>query len=251
MSMTQKEFKKIAQLLNRVYKELEMDALAQGVSPLSTDYDAMQADARERVLTKMGFTLDEYREAKNQIMEEAKDVTLQEVKLIMDELRSIPQLKMEDVQRLAKDAAEKVAEEVAQKYIVPPQITNQIIKETTVEKPITIETIREVKIIEEYDATYLEEQIVAVRKKLQELKIPPPYDDSKIREFVKNYFSENFEKNINLLGMPNFRQLAIGLRQDIDIRVVGDSDNKSIPKLTVGYTEPVSPKLYDLWYDLN
>jgi hypothetical protein len=51
--------------------------------------------------------------------------------------------------------------------------------------------------------------------------------------------------------MLDFRKMGMGLRQDIDERVIGSSDNRTVPKLTVGYTAPTNPKLYDLWYDLN
>jgi hypothetical protein len=244
-----KDFKKIGRLLKQIYEELETQALKEGVNLLSPEYEELVNKARLAVLEKAGFTLEEYRTIKEQVsgidkagtlgvMQDTQkklDATLSTIKEVQD--RHIP----------TKEEITAIAREVAKEFIKPPEIINKIVDRVTIEKPQIIKET--VKVREEYDATPLKKELQNLEKKVE--SIPPLPDLKKFREEITNEFSENFENNINALGMLDFRKMGMGLRQDIDERVIGSSDNRTVPKLTVGYTAPTNPKLYDLWYDLN
>lgn len=214
--MTTQQFKKLGRLLKQVYAELEAEALKEGVSTLSPEYDILITKAREKVLESQGFTLQEYREAKAKVagfsqadlVEETEKIdekistkVVEEVNRIIERVNKLEQKHIPDEAEIAQ-----ISHEVSKEYIVPPQITNQIVKETIIEQPITVK--------EEYDDSEL-------KKLLSE--IPKPYDDTAIKEYFHNYFNENFKKNIDMLGMPDFRKLAMGLRGDID-RISNASD---------------------------
>jgi len=211
------EFKKIARLLKEVYQEIEKEALKEGINILSPEYDQLIAKARERVLENAGFTLQQYREAK------AKVAGFSQADYVDSIEQSVSKFKeLEDRHIPTKEEIEAIAEQVAKKYIVPPKITNQIVKEYTIEKPKIVETTRIINTKEKYNAKPLEEKIDKVSKKLDAIKIPDLSEDT-LKEKITNYFSENFEKNINTLGMPDFRKLAMGLQAQIDALGTGGS----------------------------
>lgn len=237
--MTIQEWKQIARLLKTVYQELEKECIEAGISLLSPEYTTLMDKARLKVLEQAGYTLEEYRSIKEQVEGVDKAGTL----AVMQET----QKKLEEVSDRHIPTTEEImaiAHEVAQQYIVPPVVTNQIIKETTIEKPITLETVRVIEKKEKYDDSKLREMIKQVEEKIPTFTT---YDDTELRELIVNHFSENFAKNIDMLGMPNFRQLATGLRADIDERIIGVNTNK----LTVSATAPSNPQLNQLWLDVS
>jgi hypothetical protein len=203
--MTTSEFKKVARLLKEAYKELEADAFDVGVDIFSDEYQRAQDVVRQAVLDKLGFTLEEYREAKELISRPKKEE-------IKDELQKIVN---KDISPLILTG--KQVEEIASRVVKPPQIINKIIKETVVEKPQIIkETIIE-KSVEStnYDDERLQERLNSVSKRLDELSNSAP-DMVKLKTELENYLSANLEYNIDILGMPNFRKLAMGLQGQID-----------------------------------
>lgn len=204
-----KEFKKIARILKQVYAELEMEALKRGVNLVSDEYELMMADARTAVLSRFGFTIEEYRLAKSQVEEERRSAMpkYEELKQQVDSI-VVP----------TKEEIAQIAREVAQEFIVPPVVTNQIVKETTVEQPRILETVREITKVErvEYNDKPLKKEIARVEGKVNDIKIPPPIDTDELKEEMRNEFAENFKHNIDALGMPDFRKLGMGLQQQID-----------------------------------
>lgn len=211
--MTIAQWKKIARLLKKVYEEIEKEAIEEGFDLLSPEYTELVDKARLAVLEKHGFTLEEYREVKEQVTGIDKAGTLavmQDTQKKLEEVggRHIP----------TSEEITEIAERVAQKYVVPPQITNQIVKEYTIEKPKIIETVRQInKITKElYDDTQINKEIKRILQQIDELKVAEPLDIPKLREELQNDFRVFFESNINILDMPNFRKLAMGLQAQID-----------------------------------
>ncbi len=200
-----KDFKKVARLLKEIYKEIEEEANKNGMDIFSTEYEELISKAREVVLEKMGFTLEEYREAKRNVVSEQKEELgelLQEAKTIIDKVSNIkiptPEEIEETVNRLAKEHIKEVV------------VTRETIKE--IEKPIFVtETIIQKG---EYDDSKLHEELQKVNKKFEDL--PEPIDVEKIKEETLTEFGKMFEDKINILGMPDFRKLAMGLKQQID-----------------------------------
>jgi hypothetical protein len=62
--MTTAEFKRVGRLLKEVYAELEKEALQDGIDIFSEEFRTVRDQLRLEVLKRLGFTLEEYREAK-------------------------------------------------------------------------------------------------------------------------------------------------------------------------------------------
>ncbi len=217
--MTSKDFKKVARILKEVYSEIEKQALSEGVDIFSEEYKTLIDKARESVLAKTGFTLEEYRTIKDSYTLANKQKVNQQIETLntkIEDIKSIPPpviLTVEDIK--------SIAHEVAKEYIKPPQITNQIVKEITkevkIEQPKIIETIKVTR--ETYDAKPIEKKLSKLEEKIDNIKIPEipkPLNINKLKTELKSEWNKDLKENINTLGMPDFRKLAMGLRTDID-----------------------------------
>lgn len=224
--MTIPEFKKIARLLKQAYFELEQELLKDGLTTLSSEFQQAQMVIRETILKNHGFTLEEYRTIKDKIMSDRKtkrQANKEEGNISLDlvgaakakliEFTGIKVLSKEEINEIAR----RIAEEVAKKYIKPPQIINKIVKEITVEKPTIVKETKIEKKTEQYDDKPLQDALKSLQKRVDELPSTP--DHTWLKNELKNdfnAFTENFERNIDILGMPDFRKLAMGLQGQID-----------------------------------
>ena len=206
--MDSKTFKKIARLLKEAWKELEVDALKSGIDIFGEEYKSVQDKIRIKILEKFGYTLEEYQAAKELVSPTKK------VEEAIDEVtQSVANLDIPTIEKM---------EEIAQKYVVPPVVTNQIVEKTTetkiVEKPTIVkETVIQNNITkEEYNDGYIMAQLGYLQDRVDQIKIAEPIDIPKLKEELNNDFAIFFEKNINTLGMPDFRKLAMGLQAQID-----------------------------------
>lgn len=215
--MTTKEFKTIARLLKQAYKELEIEAVKEGVDLLSPEYQEMMSVVRETLLSNHGFTLEEYRTAKAEVEGISSVGVYEEVKKLKSKTKEIDDKHIPSEKEII-DIAEDVAERIAKKYIKEPVIINKIVKE--IEQPKIIkETIKELdkKVLEELDKDLFQLQTLALdtKDKLDKLKIPEEIDleelEKNILEKVNHDFDVSFKKNIDIMGMPDFRKLAMGL----------------------------------------
>jgi len=208
--MTNSEFKKVGRLLKELYKELEAEALKGGVDIFGDEYQILQARVRLALLVKMGFTLEEYVEARDRTVNEQKA----ERKREMNDLKSSVS-KTEQKIPTVNDMAE-----IAKAYIKAPVITNntinKIVKEITVKQPIHTKETNTIIEREEYDDRYLMAEIGSLNERLESIKMPEDFDKEGFKKEITNLFGELFEHNINTLGMPNFRKLAMGLQDQLD-----------------------------------
>src|SRR3990167_6264736 len=119
--MTTQELKKIMRLLKEAYKEMEEEALAKDIDIFSDEYKQIIDKARIIILEKLGFTLEQYREAKDKygivknLDKEAQETTSKRITDLLD--THIP-----DIEEI-----EDISNKVSKKYIKPPQVTNQIV----------------------------------------------------------------------------------------------------------------------------
>lgn len=215
--MTTSEFKKVARLLKDSYKELEKEALDEGIDIFSEEFKTLQDALREKILSGAGFTLEEYRSIKDSLAKEGvRSVIANEVMPAIQATKN----QVEEVAKLIQTPEEiaQIAHEVAKTYIKPPQITNQIVKETIVEKPTIVKETKVEQIVNNlpFDSKPIETGLEALSKRVDGIKIPEPVDVEKLKEDLKGHFGKAFEKNINVLGMPDFRKLAMGLQGQID-----------------------------------
>lgn len=220
--MTTAEFKKIARLLKQVYSELEKEASEAGISTLSPEYDQLVATARERVLENAGYTLQEYREAKAKVVGFSQADLVDSVEQRDSKLTELDNRHIPNEDEIAS-IAERVAEKVAKKYIVPPQIINKIVDRETIKKPTIIkETVKET-INVPFDPNPLLAEIGSLNERLENIK-PEPIDIEAIKSDLKLDFNKELKHNIDMLGMPDFRKLAMGLQSQIDsIDITGGS----------------------------
>lgn len=211
--MTIPEFKRIARLLKTVYKEIETQVVSEGIDSFSPEYKQLIDTTREALLKKNGFTLDEYIAIKNQLEGERKTKRKQSVQATVAEM-------LNQIHTPTTEEITSIAHDVAKQYVVPPvvthNVTNQILKETTIEKPTIVKetTVQTVNV--PFNEQPLQEKLGALSKRVDEIKIQEPFDPTALKEELRNDFGDNFERNINMYDMPNFRKLAMGLREDID-----------------------------------
>lgn len=210
--MTISEFKTVGRLLKEVYSELEKEAINNGISLLSPMYETMRNNARDTVLTNNGFTLDEYKKAKFEI----SDISPVDTHILAQEAHR----KIKALEGIVPttDQITKIAQDVASQYVTAPQITNQIVRETTVEKPQIIKetTVEKVVEVKAYNEKPMMDKIDALTMRVEGFKIPNSPDLEAFRESLITEWQTSLKKNIDIFGMPDFRKLAMGLRGDID-----------------------------------
>lgn len=222
--MIQADLKRIMRTLKEVYAEADKEALRRNIPIGSEDYDLFIASVREKTLAKMGFTLDEYKAAKLDLQ-----VARQEQKKAII---------LEKVQQLKGDAGIPGEEgdkgnKGDQGEIGPQGKTGpkgdkgdkgepgNSIKGDKGDPGISGKNGKD---IPEVTVAYLEDKIEGVRK-----EIPPPLEEKFLSEKITEITDARFQKNINILGMPDFRKLAMGIQEQVDAL-------KSNPGLKVGET---------------
>jgi len=213
--MDVKDFKKVGRTLKEIYKKIKEELIASGISPLQREFDEIFDEAvtraRNEVLESRGFTLEEYRAIRDKIVGMSKADMVDAVDKVHSKLDGIRNSIPTDTK--IEEMAEEIAERVAKTYIKEPVIINKIVKEITVKEPKIIKETVKVKERVEYNDKKLKKQLADISAKVEEIK---DYDDAPLKDYFHNYFSDNFKKNIDMLGMPDFRKLAMGLRGDID-----------------------------------
>lgn len=211
--MSPTDFKKIARLLKNLYSDMEPRAIAEGMDVSSTAYDELKAQARLNLLKKMGFSLLEYQTAKDQAAPPTRAEMMTTMNEIRDHIAVIKNLKIPSQEEIAA-----VATDIVKKNLKPAQVThnttNEIVRETTVEKPTYIkETVVQKEV---YNDAPLQEQLNAISKKMDEFKIPAPIDETALVGRLASQLTQPLSESINTLNMPNFRKLAMGLQGQID-----------------------------------
>jgi len=230
--MTIAQFKKVARLLKLAYAELQKEFIDNNEDILSDEYDVAVSIVREKILEHLGFTLEEYREAKELVAPAKKVDVSAEIEATKAKVESL-------VIPTDYDIAE-MAHRVANEYIKAPVITNntinQIVKETIVEKPTIVkETVIQ---REEYDPSPLYAELGYLNDKVSNIKPPKEVDVEAMKEELRSEFMAQFEHNIDTLGMPDFRKLAMGLQAQID-------DVKGAASTIAGTFETISRNLSD------
>lgn len=228
--MTIKEFKKVARILKELYKELDNQAIIEGIDFTSDAYKELQDKLRKNTLSKLGYTIEEYRQAK----EESESIRTKKIQDRVEETnKTLSDLdkKIEDMVGDIKipslDDIKNIATAIAKEHIKPPQITNQIIKETThekiIEKPQILETVRVEKKIEKYNDKKLRNELDKEIKLLYEKidGLSPELETFKdgLRKEV-----DSLKESLNVMEMPDFRKLAMGLQAQIEEVKVANGD---------------------------
>lgn len=206
--MTSKDFKKVGRLLKTLYRELENRAIEEGIDITSDEYEQMRDEVRDTILTKMGYTIMEYRVAKNETLEQQKAQRGQERQEFMEMLEEIQE----------SIPTEEMIKELAKSVIPEPKIIektiNKIVKE--IEKPTIVQETKTIIEREEYDDSELKSALKSIVERFNAIPEPKEFDKESFLEEVKNTFGEMFDHNINTMDMPDFRKLAMGIQAQID-----------------------------------
>lgn len=208
--MTLTEFKKVANLLKQAYREVEAEALTAGIGLMSEEYDQLIAKTRELVITSSGFTVEDFDQLKTKINSTSKVGMYDYMEKVKVRIKNL-----EDNYRHSTKEIEDIARKIASEFVKPPQIINQIVKEVTIEKPQIIKETTVEKTVEtiDYNDEPLKQELETLRKQITDI---PRLNEHQLKEDMKGYFNETLKENINILGMPDFRKLAMGLQAQID-----------------------------------
>jgi hypothetical protein len=213
--MTSAEFKKVGRLLKEIYSELEKEAIVEGIDIFSEEYIRVRDLVRLKTLERLGFTLEEYRQAK-ELVAPAKKV---DVEKQVSEASTIAQDVSNRVDALIVPNEEDIlskAKIIAESVVKAPVIQNNIVERTTIEKPTIVKETVIQTINKETDLNPVYAEIGYLHDKLDTLEIPEAFDPKELLDQIRSEFSERFKENIDTLGMPDFRKLAMGLQAQID-----------------------------------
>lgn len=214
--MNTQELKKIMRALKLLFADLENQAIEEGVDLASSEYETMQNKVREMYLAKHGYTLEEYKEAKNKVTE-LQSTILKGDQGIQGEPAHTP-TNEELIDLIKPLIPEPKHGKTPSKEEILSLLKPLIPKVKDGQTPSNERLISLIKpLMPHYDAEigYLEDKINNIKIPIPE-KINVEKLKEDIREEFKNHFSENFKKNIDVLGMPDFRKLAMGLQGQID-----------------------------------
>lgn len=234
--MTTKEFKRVARILKSAYKAVESKARKQGMDLMSSEYEALIDKTRLLVLTEMGYSLDEYRKAKGragagEIDEpKAKPSASKAMKAALSQLdketakrgiaKGSPQYEALRAQLEGTVMEEMDAEIVQKRSNLPFETEMRDIAEETARK--IIPPPQTLKQIYQYDDSKLKAGLKELSDRVgktvtqEELKARAEELKTEILTWNADNFSANFKKNIDVLGMPDFRKIAMGLQAQID-----------------------------------
>lgn len=244
--MTTQEFKRVGRLLKEVYKELEAEALKDGLDIFGDKYKQLQDVVRMQVLSRLGYTLEEYQKAKAIVLQAQNGKTTKKIQENSDNIEMlsevISELEIPDEEELL-EKAKKIAEAV----VKPPVIKKEIVERTTIEKPTIVKETVNNTYREEYEDGPLWAELGYLEDRINNLPEPTEPDYEKLKEEIRNDFAVFLEHNTKVFDMPDFRRLAMGLQAQIDTKIEG----VGVTKLTVSDTAPDSPNTNDLWIDTN
>lgn len=209
-------YPQLQKLLRKVLREAEDEALEQGVDVTTPEYREFKLKLKERFLEKAGVTTEDY-DAYLETYKEKSRAKAEEKRAELD--KKLEEMEVRIVGKIpSKEEMAALAKEVAESVVKPPTVINQIVKETVVEKPIT-KVIKETKIEKvDYEDGPLWAEVGFLNDKVDNIKIPdvPVLDVPALKGELLNEMDVRAKKQIDIMGMPDFRKLGLGLREDVD-----------------------------------
>jgi hypothetical protein len=230
--MNTQDLKKMYGLIKKAYGLLDEQALKEGIDITSPQYDALKTRARINILKKWGFTNEQYQEAHDNFQNE-KNPSLGDMIGKGDK----------------GDQGDKGDEPSDERLVslIKPLITEQVKGEPGKDGKDGKDGITPIKGIhysdgkdgqhgrdgfdgkDGIDGTSFDPKMFDDLK--ARIDAIPPIET--IQESVKIETGEQLQNAINILGMPDFRKLAMGLRGDIDsLTNIVNSGGSSFPPMT-------------------
>ena len=232
MIENKQKFRKIQKQLSVLINQLEKEAIDNGEDISSDDFLEAILEIKKRFLENKGISLEEYDELRSQFAEE-KRINQSNVLIHKEEvegdLKGLKKLIDEKIVEIKKDNEKgfedisdslyKLNDRLAEVENRPPSIVNKIVKEITKEVPKIIqtkETIREVDNETKLNVDTLQRSFVDIWDKVNNFKMPevPNYD--KLKGELISWSADHISKNPNLINMPDFRRMGMGLQGQID-----------------------------------
>lgn len=208
--MNPQQYKKVARLLKEAYAQLQQEALDDGMSIGSAEFQSAVDNVRQLILARNGFTLQEYRDIKAKIEAFTSADIMQEVEMIRQSIADLYIPTPEDITTIAQGEI--------QKNLKAPEIINKIVKEVTIQKPQIVKETTIEKTVQEiaYNERPILDSIIEVNKRIDDLPKAQNINLEDIKAELKLDFGKMLQHNIDILGMPDFRKLAMGLQGQID-----------------------------------
>lgn len=211
--MTTSEFKRIARLLKTVYAEIEKEAIQTGIDITDPKYQILLDKARENILEKNGFTLDEYNQAKAELETTRKSEKSTSESKLDSVFEKIDMVKGKDgeqgIQGEKGEKGDKGDKGDRGERGEKGDKGDKGDRGDVGPKGDKGDKGEPGKDFDDATVGYLED-------KINSIKIPEPIDVDALKDEITSEFQERLEENINILGMPDFRKLAMGLQSQID-----------------------------------
>lgn len=226
--MNSQELKKIYGLLNRGYAELEQQAISEGIDITSPEYDDLKDKLRNTIIKKRGYTLEDYKKAKASAEAERLTQKLTEGAPTDKLLANIEKIKG-DTGPIGPIGPEgKKGETGPMGPMGPvgrPGLPGKDGRDGLNGKDgQNGRDGRDGLNGQSYDPA----EFNALADKIN--KIPK---EEFLQEFVKEEVGHSLARNIDIMGMPNFRKLAMGLQAQIDdVRALRSTSSGSLSVLT-------------------
>jgi len=152
--MTKKEFKKLNKIISLFEDKLESTAIEKGIDITSSKFQQNLDDFKSKILSKSGYTLDDYNYFDNQGDKDESDNLLVPKKdvediigLFIDKITGDVDNKLNDMYKDNDNEFIDLRDRIIKLENRKPDVLNKIVKETIIEKPI-ITVIEKEKLVQ-------------------------------------------------------------------------------------------------------
>ncbi len=244
--MTPNQYKRIARLLKELRQALEQEALKDGVAITSSAFNEAYETMRTNLLEQEGFALEQYQEAANQVKSERetkKSASEEKADQFFERVEKIRGDKGETGDKGEKGDKGERGEKGDKGEPGKDGKDGRDGKDGKDGTPGPAGTNgRDGEDVSPATVGYLEDLIKTV-----EAKVVDQEGMERLKGELLNEMKIDVEKNIDIMGMPDFRKLSMGIQEDVATKIQGVNTHK----LTVSSTEPTNPQLNDLWVDIS
>lgn len=246
--MTKSELLKLKKQIDKILQKAEDDAIAEGIVITTPEFQNVLLRLKTKLLEDRGLSMEEYQMGMDEINAEKKAVKTtdqQKYDALLEKIKTVEGAKGEkgdkgdkgDIGLQGKQGIQGVKGDKGDKGDKGEK------GDPGKQGPKGDIGVFDVLVLDELkkDILTLQMSNAEATDKIRKL---PIVDERKI---VKKIDDSTAKLEAKMFDMPDFRQMGIGLRADVDTKIQGVNTNK----LTVSDTAPANPKLYDLWVDIS
>ena len=228
----------VHKLIKKALRDAENEALEEGLDVTTEEFKATLAAARDTILSNLKVEpseYDAYLENLKEASREKRAAKEAELEQRFSDIVSGTDEKIAAIKIPTQDEITEIAKSTVHQFSQPPQIINQIVKETTIEKPIK-ETVTITK-QEKYDDSKLRKELTTVREEIKAFKSQAPVDMNDFKEGMMKEVGDLFAPKeavfkVSSQAIESVRNLGSGLQEQIedidDVHVIQD-EGVSLP----------------------